>query len=133
MTVSEKALNYIRQLNLIEELEENFVLGKTMQSKMNSGILFPADAKQQEKIREIEEDFPDSKVWHIISDNLMIEGENVRVDSYLLAIDDGDPKLEEIDGGFLAFAYIDNVAIPEYCEYGEMLIAEQFGGIIRIS
>ena len=57
MTNREKAVEYMRRLDLIETVESNFNKGILMQSCGGAGILFPADERQQKRARELEEQF----------------------------------------------------------------------------
>lgn len=72
MTNREKAVEYMRRLDLIETVESNFNKGILMQSCGGAGILFPADERQQKRARELEEQFSEdnSVVWHIIADTI---------------------------------------------------------------
>ena len=53
MTNREKAVEYMRRLDLIETVESNFNKGILMQSCGGAGILFPADERQQKRAREL--------------------------------------------------------------------------------
>lgn len=133
MTNTEKALSYMGQLNLLDEVAESFAQGKILQSTLGGGILLPVSEAQQKKISEIEKKFSDVKVWHVISDRCMINDENWQMDSYLLAWEQDETQLHNSDGKFIVSVYVDNLTWPIYSEFGEMLISERNGGIARLS
>ena len=135
MTNREKAVEYMRRLDLIETVESNFNKGILMQSCGGAGILFPADERQQKRARELEEQFSEDKsvVWHIIADTIPYGDCMMQVDAYLITDDMVPDKLMVYGGKFHTFVYVDNLTIPEFSEYGETPIKERFGGLVRLT
>lgn len=134
MTNREKAIQYMRRLDLSKIVEKNFSKGRLMQSCGGMGILVFADERQHAMAKWLEEEYAEdsSVVWHIIVDTLQLGEHQMKVETYLITCDSVPDSLMVYDGKFDTYAYVENLTVPEFSEYGETLIMERAGGLACI-
>ena len=129
MTNKEKAINFIKQLGMHENVLAEFEAG-TINASESGGILYWANEHETEMITKLQQD--GDVVWHIIRGICVLGGEDeVKMTCYLLATEDDPEHLMVEDGEYEVFACAENVSWPDYREYGYMYVKPSAGGLVR--
>ena len=130
MTNKEKAINFIKQLGMHENVLAEFEAG-TINASESGGILYWANEHEQDQIKRIQE-LDDCVVWHIIRGIFVLGGvDECEMICYLLATEEDASYLMVDDGEYEVFAYVENVSWPDCSEYGYICVKPSVGGLVR--
>ena len=130
MTNKEKARNYIKQLDMHDNVLTEFEVGMINASE-SGGILYWANEHEQDQIKRIQE-LDDCVVWHIIRGIFVLGGvDECEMICYLLATEEDASYLMVEDGEYEVFAYVENVSWPDCSEYGYICVKPSVGGLVR--
>ena len=129
MTNKEKAINFIKQLGMHENVLAEFEAG-TINASESGGILYWANEHETEMIAKLQQD--GDVVWHIIRGIFVLGGvDECEMICYLLATEEDSPYLMIEDGEYEVFAYVENVSWPDCSEYGYIHVKPSVGGLVR--
>ena len=131
MTNQDKALNFIKQLGMHENVLAEFNAG-TINASESGGILYWANEHETETVTKLQSD--GKVVWHIIRGIFVLGGvDECEMTCYLLATDEDTDRLVFEDGDYEVFAYVENLSWPDCSEYGYIYVRPSFGGLVRIA
>ena len=131
MTNTEKAVNYIKQLGMHENVLTEFKAG-TINASESGGILYWANEHESAQIAKLQED--GDVVWHIIRGSYVLgDTDQCDMNCYLLATNEDTELLVLEDGNYEAFAYVENVTWPDCSEYGYVYVKPSLGGLVRVA
>lgn len=134
----EKAVQWMRQLDMLSPCIEAFKKGNLWQSEgtgIFSGILYAAEPDIVAMAHKIEEEH-DVVVWHVIKGHYNLGGDHVEMISYLLVGNQdvtNNSALEEYqDNQYICFSYVQNKSWAYGSEYGDVTIMPMNGGLRRV-
>ena len=129
LTNKEKAINFIKQLGMHENVLAEFNAGQINASE-SGGILYWANEHETETVTKLQES--GNVVWHIIRGIFVLGGiDESEMICYLLATEDDLEHLMVEDGEYEAFAYVENISWPDCSEYGYIYVKPSIGGLVR--
>ena len=129
MANKEKAINFIKQLDMHENVLAEFKAG-TINASESGGILYWANEHETEMIVKLQAD--GNVVWHIIRGIFVLGGvDECEMTCYLLATEDDPSYLMVEDGEYEVFAFVANISWPDCSEYGYIYIKPSVGGLVR--
>jgi len=129
MTNKEKAINFIKQLDMHENVLAEFEAG-TINASESGGILYWANEHETETVTNLQVD--GDVVWHIIRGIFVLGGvDEVEMTCYLLATEDDPEHLMVEDGEYEVFAFVENISWPDCSEYGYIYVKPSVGGLVR--
>ena len=130
MTNKEKARNYIKQLDMHDNVLSEFEAG-TINASESGGILYWANEHETEMIAKLQQQDGDV-VWHIIRGIFVLGGvDECEMTCYLLATEEDASYLMVEDGEYEVFAYVENISWPDCSEYGYICVKPSVGGLVR--
>ena len=129
LTNKDKAINFIKQLGMHENVLAEFNAGQINASEAG-GILYWANEHETETVTKLQED--GNVVWHIIRGIFVLGGvDECEMTCYLLADDEDPEHLMVEDGEYEAFAYVENITWPDCGEYSYIYVKTSIGGLGR--
>lgn len=132
MEMRDVALEWMRRLDMMGSCIRAFRGDKLWQSEgsgIMSGILYEASEDVLQKAKEIEKE-SGLVVWHVIRGTYIVGGDQVQMDTYLLA--EENEVFDHERNNYVCYAYVDNKTYPVDSEYGSVLIKNANGGLKRI-
>ena len=134
MTNKEKAIRYMKGLGMLNDTVKAFEADDIVFFSIN-GFIYSLTPQMRQTISEIESQLHgDVVVWHVIHGKYkMCDGSELNMDTYLLATSECADALDKCENeGYYAFAFVNNIDAPQDSEFGDVVIAERFGGLYRV-
>ena len=134
MKNKEKAVGYMKDLGILDDAIKAFEADDIVFFSIN-GFIYSLTPQMRQTISEIENKLHgDVVVWHVIHGKYkMCDGSELKIDTYLLATSECADALDKCENeGYYAFAFVNNIDAPQDSEFGDVVIAERFGGLYRV-
>ena len=134
MTNKEKAIGYMKDLGIFDDAIKAFETDDIVFFSIN-GFIYSLTPQMRQTISEIENKLHgDVVVWHVIHGKYkMCDGGELNMDTYLLATSECADVLDKCENeGYYAFAFVNNIDAPQDSEFGDVVVAERFGGLYRV-
>ena len=134
MTNKEKAVGYMKDLGIFDDAIKAFETDDIVFFSIN-GFIYSLTPQMRQTISEIESELHgDVVVWHVIHGKYkMCDGGELNMDTYLLATSECADALDKCENeGCYAFAFVNNIDAPQDSEFGDVVVAERFGGLYRV-
>ena len=134
MTNKEKAIGYMKDLGIFDNAIKAFETDDIVFFSIN-GFIYSLTPQMRQTISEIENKLHgDVVVWHVIHGKYkMCDGGELNMDTYLLATSECADALDKCENeGYYAFAFVNNIDAPQDSEFGDVVVAERFGGLYRV-
>lgn len=134
MTNKEKAIGYMKDVGIFDDAIKAFETDDIVFFSIN-GFIYSLTPQMRQTISEIESELHgDVVVWHVIHGKCkMCDGSELNMDMYLLATSECADVLDKCeDEGYYAFAFVNNIDAPQDSEFGDVVVAERFGGLYRV-
>ena len=134
MTNKEKAIGYMKDLGIFDDAIKAFETDDIVFFSIN-GFIYSLTPQMRQTISEIESELHgDVVVWHVIHGKYkMCDGGELNMDTYLLATSECADVLDKCENeGYYAFAFVNNIDALQDSEFGDVVIAERFGGLYRV-
>lgn len=130
-----KGKDALIELGVLKEVMREYEDGIIQCSEEPYSFLFDADKHVKAKIKELEKKKckdVEEKVFHVIKGTYKFDCDYMKMNTYLLVSTEVDVDLNKIEEGYTCFAYVENITIPHFSEYGYVCINKQNGGIKRV-
>ena len=134
MTNKEKAVGYMKDVGIFDDAIKAFETDDIVFFSIN-GFIYSLTPQMRQTISEIENKLHgDAVIWHVIHGKYkMCDGSELSMDTYLLATSECADALDKCENeGYYAFAFVNNIDAPQDSEFGDVVIAERFGGLYRV-
>lgn len=134
MTNKEKAIRYMKGLGMLDDTVKAFEADDIVFFSIN-GFIYSLTPQMRQTISEIESELHgDVVVWHVIHGKYkMCDGGELNMDTYMLATSECADALDKCENeGYYAFAFVNNIDAPQDSEFGDVVVAEKFGGLYRV-
>lgn len=134
MTNKEKAVGYMKDVGIFDDAIKAFETDDIVFFSIN-GFIYSLTPQMRQTISEIESELHgDVVVWHVIHGKCkMCDGGELNMDTYLLATSECADVLDKCENeGYYAFAFVNNIDVPQDSEFSDVVIAERFGGLYRV-
>ena len=124
----EQALKRMEMLNLSKQCINAFKNGNIWESE-GIGALYECNDKEKEIIKSFENK-TNGLVYHMIHNKFEF-GECYTMLYVSQYEDEWEDDMEDIKNGYI-FAYVENIDVPDYSEFGSVAIQSNIGGLVRI-
>ena len=127
-----KGKKALKKLNTLKEVIKDYEKEILNCSEEPYSMLFYLNKKMIKKVKELEKE--NLKVFHVIKGKYRMSDETViKMNTYLLVSKEVEEDLQRTKNGYECFAYVENMDIPEFSEYGYVEIQPHNGGMKRIN
>lgn len=128
--MKKECINRMKKLKFMPECIGAFKNGRIWESE-GYGALYELNEKEQEMLKEFEQEHENCLVYHIIHNKFEF-GECYSLLYVSSNKDEWEEDNEDLDNG-LAFAYVKNIDDYLCSEFGRIGIKPNFGGLVRTS